>query len=468
MKTTFSIRHSYASPTKRCFSAALLLLAIAVALLPLTGCAMGKVEQTNQSLTVWVSDPDLISKEFDFAKLAFHWQHPDTELIFAEAPEPVDAHSGGSAYDEYRDVILPQYADQMRAELMGHGGPDLIIFSADTFPNLNKAVASGLFAPLDPFIEADGNYQCTTNGEKEPYNQTILDAGIYRGKQYFIPLTYNVPMVLAGKNTFEKYGVPVNEPISHTALLEEMRKAAETGDFTKVMRRGFENNVNHILFDDVLELDYYRQSVSIDRERVQKLEETYLALRPYLDVDTPTDIYADLAQGRLFCEIYSDGAYIPYAATGVNYYSEPYISPLLNSEGKIAAYPRIMAAVNAYSPNQQNAYDFIRVAMESRGYHPGYDTYYGLPVNQQAFEKWITYIKKMNIDEFEYEPYARAMPEGFFDQLREWHHSIEAVYIDTGLDEQMREWFRPYYHGEQSFESCYTTMESTLEIIASE
>lgn len=107
----------------------ILQLILFVASIACTAC--GPV-QTNESLTVWVADPDLAQKRFSYAMYQFKQDHPDVDVQFAQGPAPVDMQTGGKAYDEYQDVALKEYADQMRAEVMGRSGPDLILFDEDT------------------------------------------------------------------------------------------------------------------------------------------------------------------------------------------------------------------------------------------------------------------------------------------------------------------------------------------------
>ena len=437
-------------------------------LLAFSGCSN---PQTNEGLTVWVADPNLTQKRFSYAMYQFKQDHPDVEVQFAEGPEPVDFYTGGEAYDEYKEVTLKEYADQMRVEVMGRSGPDLILFDEDTFPNLYKTVASGVFAPLDPFIEGDETYQQGALGTPEPYNQAVMDAGIYKGKQYFIPLSYNMPIVTSAKDTFQKYGLSPEESISHAALLEGMSSTAESGDGISLHRGNFVRNTSYILWDGVIQMDYYQNTFSVDRDRLEALLERIRDLRQYADGHPYQGaFYSDIASGKLFCELDDNAGIALGVPDCINYYSEPYLSPLVNTDGQIGVYLEMGAAINAYSPNQRNAYEFLKYAMQAQGYNPEYSAYIGIPANPAAVEKWISHLEQSNQprDGSGGQIPGKPMPEEYYDQIRKWNQSIGAVYIDTGLDEQMQEWFQPYFRGEQSFDSCYQTMENALEIMISE
>ncbi len=444
--------------------------AAALAALLLTGSLNGCAQAPeNQSLTVWVADPCIAETQFFHAMNRFKQAHPDMKVTFAEAPAPMSYVEDG--YEDYVNVTLKEYADQMRTELMGKKGPDLILFDENTFPNIGKTMASGVFAPLDPFIEGDEAYQCNSRGEKEPFNDRILEAGIYKGTRYFMPLSYNMPLVLSTKETMEKYGFPGEGPIQHDELIHLLAGIAGSGDPVRLMRRDFESHVGYVMWDGVVEADYFARTLETDREKLQALEEDYRLIRAYEEACPVemTNYYRDLGSGALACGI-QENLISAILAKSVNYYTEPYVSPLLNAEGEIGVYLEMGAAINAYSPNQENAYEFLKYAMEAECYNLDYYDYMGVPVNEKAQEALIAELRRENVDveDPQNHRYQKAMPDGYYEELREWNRQVGKVYVNTGLDEQMREWFQPFYLGEQSFDSCYQTMENALSILVSE
>jgi len=439
----------------------------------LSGC--GAVEQTNGSLTVWVADPWLESAQFSHAMLRFKLAHRGMEVNFSKAPEPMEPNPGAADYESYRQNELKTYADQMRTEVMGRRGPDLIIFAADTFPNLEKTVASGAFAPLDGFIEGDGGWMRDADGQPEPISEALMEAGVFDGKRYFVPLSYNMPLVIAGKEQLAQYGISTEENLRHDAFIAGMARAADSG-FTGWLAPS-ENApivdassvVDYVLWDGVVDIDYRRQTLSIDKERLKTLADNYRAIRQYEDAH-PADsafIEKSIGEGNMFGMISRRTAHGIHVPPYVACYGEPYVSPLLNADGEIAVYLQMGAAINAYSPNQQNAYEFLKYAMEAEGYKVNNEYAMGLPANQKALKSWLEACREANARQAGGSP-TKAMPDSYFDQVWEWQQSIGAVCIDTGLDGQMQKWFMPYYRGEQSFESCCTAMESALGIIVSE
>lgn len=88
---------------------------------------------------------------------------------------------------------------RMRTEIMAGGGPDVFYLSgfgscedglpADTlFPNPEHAMASGLFLPLDGYME-EAQFM-----EPGKLLDSVMEAGRYEGAQYILPMFYRLPM----------------------------------------------------------------------------------------------------------------------------------------------------------------------------------------------------------------------------------------------------------------------------------
>ncbi len=433
----------------------------------IAGCASPQStspSQTNESLTVWVADPAMAETHFAYAMEQFRQSHPGMEVRFAEAPAP--HYRFDPEYAAYTASTLPKYAEELRAQLAEGGGPDLILFNARTFPNLEKTIREGAFAPLDGFIEGDESFCTGADGQPESYNPAVLAAGVYGGKQYFIPWSYQMPMVTAAADTFRQYGLPVGEPVRHTDLLDAMRRAGESGTDLRLSRDDFQGCVQFVQWDGVLQADFYGKSMEIDRDRLQALEEQYLALRSCRGWSYSTQTYSvDVADGTLFGELAGETVFPVIGAPLIHHSSDVNVVPLLNAEGEIAVSLEWGMAVNAHSPNQQNAYDFLKLAMQSEGYLPEEPAVVccGIPANQAAMEKWIGYCRGYNVTDEAGEFPTKALPEEYFQKLRDWQVNVGRVYLDTGLDGQMWEWFKPYYTSSADFDSCYQAMRGELK-----
>jgi ABC-type glycerol-3-phosphate transport system substrate-binding protein len=75
-----------------------------------------------------------------------------------------------------------EYTKRLTTELMAGGGPDIIVMSDMTFPDINKAVQSNLFADLSSFLLDDHEF------DRSNYIIPALDSGVIGNSQIYIPI----------------------------------------------------------------------------------------------------------------------------------------------------------------------------------------------------------------------------------------------------------------------------------------
>ena len=162
---------------------------------------------------------------------------------------------------------------RLNLEVMSGGGPDL--FSNYMDLPFEKMLQSGAFYDLNKLIEND------TSADKidlSLYNQTIMEAGVYDGKRYFIPAFYRVQSLVGEKQVLEKFKMPTQQGFHLTfdnmeeafaSYLEDPRGYAYmNGDVTT---GGF-NADTAILRLVNSHVDFKSKTVSFDGEFRQQLQ----------------------------------------------------------------------------------------------------------------------------------------------------------------------------------------------------
>ena len=95
---------------------------------------------------------------------------------------------------------------RIQTQTMAGEGPDIFLlptqYGTDSmedreplFSNINKVMASDVFMDLTPYLEEDKNFQ------RENYQEAVLQCGVYEGKQYVLPLFYQVPVLYLKEET---------------------------------------------------------------------------------------------------------------------------------------------------------------------------------------------------------------------------------------------------------------------------
>ena len=104
-------------------------------------------------------------------------------------------------FDNYETM-----SQRLNIEVMAGGGPDLYSNYIDLpFEQLMK---NDSFYDLNELIDSD------TSSDKldlSKYNQTVMDAGLYNGRRYFIPAFYRVHTLVGEKELLEKYDLPTEQ-----------------------------------------------------------------------------------------------------------------------------------------------------------------------------------------------------------------------------------------------------------------
>ena len=97
-------------------------------------------------------------------------------------------------------------SERLNIEVMSGGGPDLF----SNYMNLpfEKLIQNGAFRDLNGLIEND---TAEDRIELDNYNQTIMDAGVYNGKRYYLPAFYRVDTIVGYEQVFEKYHMPTKQ-----------------------------------------------------------------------------------------------------------------------------------------------------------------------------------------------------------------------------------------------------------------
>ena len=127
------------------------------------------------------------------------------ESIFKDFGINIDYYSVDNS-DEFLEYVSPEFVQKLSADIMAGKGPDIFLFDFNgSFADLNKKMDAGVFYDINDFINADNSFNLND------YERRIMDAGIYKGKRYILPVSYHVPMLISTKEKFDKYGYKIDD-----------------------------------------------------------------------------------------------------------------------------------------------------------------------------------------------------------------------------------------------------------------
>lgn len=304
------------------------------------------VPQTNESLTVFCMDGLKDSSMIKLALKQYQALYPDTRVELLIPGSAID-------YEIYQQVA---------AQVMAGEGPDVFIID-DTVMDVEKLVRQGIFADMEPFFQAD-------DFDWSPYNQTIMDGGVWNGKRFTIPLGYDFPLLITTREALEETGFDMEKCKDYRGFLEETTRYME--NLTR-KRRLFHNPltvVNITEFSGLSIADYDAKTIDLSSPVFQEgfqWYKTVMETHPNgtdLDGDWLTGAAAVRDGNALWTPSLMGALHDFYGDFGaLKTTGDAVMMPVRDLNGGIQASIKYPVAVRANSENLQNAYDYIKILL---------------------------------------------------------------------------------------------------------
>ncbi len=354
-----------ASKRTAAFSIALMFL------LGLIGCAAGglagaKMEKTKE-LTICVDAA--VKQELTLALKAYGDANPDVDIKYVILP---DISQGAAYKKENRETML----SQLRTQVMAGTGPDLFILESDfnswwlpaLFQDPEIAMRGGVFCDLLPlFSQAEISV--------DDFNAPVMEVGQVNGKQYIVPLYYQVLGVVSNDATQKIMG---DDAFRNTAgMLDGLRAMAEVPGAGAVIVNSW-SNLYELLCDPYYPanprpVDYDAQTARIDTPLLRDILETCKIAIEKCDAlaadmpDMSPEFWQDYMQteqyfavwGRLeamACEVGMSELY-----TGMS----PHLDAFPTEDGGVRAEVSLYAGIRANSANKYNAVNLLKTLLSA-------------------------------------------------------------------------------------------------------
>ena len=363
--------------------------------------------------------------------------------------------------------------ESVQTALMAGKGPDLIYRPEYFFSDIQKTMSTGVFADLNPYFDLDPEISL------EELETTVLTAGQQKGRQYVIPLTYNIPMLLTSKEALAEFGM--DEAELRKGYLETSRQIAsylERRQDPPVYDRLFAG----MYYPDYLGLsflDYDKRTVDFSFPEFREAAELY---KPFYKMDSPMvegitttnfDGCQDVLGRKTVLAPYSDSSGLEPLENARVIASEetPVLIPVLGTDGKSSGLIYNAAAVRS-SGNQRNAWEFMKILLSEQ-------------IQNERINLLSFPIRKSCVSARLEE--AMETPEGYQLDLggkmltmaalpEDVQKDYEAAYANLGhasfnfgyLSGQVASYLAPYYEDEKSLDACIEELTNAMEIYISE
>jgi hypothetical protein len=412
------------------------------------------------------------------------------DVLYTEPQSLIDDAAVKIFKEEYPDVevdyqVIPyhngEYAQRLQTEMMGGGGPDVVIILEHSFADIYKTMDGGAFLDLARIIENDEGYS------PEAYFQGVMKGGIYRGRQYMLPISFNAPLYVGSAYELYRIGFDAENATDAVSMLEQARRCLAEGRESEAFAQVFSNPAFDeyrllMQISDIRLVDYENKKAMPDEQRIRAFLEAAKALTTASGeaADNTKTFYSvygeDLAGGEILLCRHDNVQYFHGSVT--RYFSHngghAAIMPKEPGGGVKATFSHA-AAVRAASPNQQNAYNFIKVLLSGRIQQNREISLHGTPVRRQSL---INFMKKTE----EIIGYAGLDGKDAPEFLAGKMDAITDSELDSSVGNyhQMAKWYSdgpsdifwgkitPYFTEGASLDGCLKEAREALELYVSE
>lgn len=407
-----------------------------------------KVEQTNRSLALSLSESQ--AEEFENVIEKYRELYPDVDL----------------QVETYSDGMLVSQASKLETEVMSGEGPDVLFMQCYGGNDIYKMMKAGIFADMNEYVEADETWN-----DGADYVKSALDAGVFDGSRYIMPLTFNGMGLIASQEGLDAAGIKVEDCKDTLSTMQRLASIYEQGCQKRVLGAA----AQFTLFPEMLDggfLDYAGEKVNVDADRLRQASECYARMYE----EEMSDTYGSKGYYGIGYDIAHQDA---YAFLGVSVKSAlsvagaiaseatPVCIPMRSGDGRVLANLSSCVGRRANSPNKQNAYNMIRLMMGEEAQESIQNTF--CPVNKAALEKMVDEVVEGNQEMQDAETPVGELDDGFLEAYKKSLTESECCFIPTSTCKGIfYEYMNDYFSGEADYDSCIKEFEDYIQIYLTE
>jgi len=288
-----------------------------------------------------------------------------------------------------RNMFTPEidaaYRLRLNNDLMVGTGADVIMFTSEMFQDIHKAMDAGVFLNLSPIMEETGF-------SMDGLNETVMDAGSYRGGRYFMPFAYFSPLLITSQGRLDSIGFDMSRGGDFISFFDEIDRALpmamENPSFNDIF--GVFPFEMLLAFSGISIVDYETRAILPDEDGFRAFIEVYKRYRPLgnaaVERGGRVDPLSAVITGHsIFIPVVAGLARDTFMHSAIKNVDTPVVMGLPNINGGMTSVVVSGLAIRAGTPNQLNAWNFIRIMLseEVQTFNPLHP-FSGFPVNNAA------------------------------------------------------------------------------------
>lgn len=422
--------------------------------------SLGQATAQENALKIYIPQDDfLLCKSLEQGIQLMKKSHPEVTIQAEYLP--------GYWYDG-------EYAKRLSTELMAGGGPDIIAINEATFPDVQKAARSNLFADLSVFLEADQSF------DRSSYMQPALDSGIIGNQQIYLPTFLKVPCLVSTEEILASCGL-ANPQLASMNLMEFLSSLTDA-DAVQYFSEEYTMLYTLLSASGISLIDYDRMAVDLNSESNRAFFEvcSKIYAKDYKTYDggttysSNTDIFNGLDHSDYLygVESYSfETLFINNALlSGASYTPVTVVLPTI--DGGERAFIASALAINANSQNKEAAYAFIQTMLSQEVQYPSTQDWLGLmPVRVDGWKGKVASRIEFNTSHGlgGTELPVGKLPESLVDYFVDGQDMItECGFVNWQVLDMCFEAMQPYYDGKKTLDEALRELQFKLELYAGE
>jgi ABC-type glycerol-3-phosphate transport system substrate-binding protein len=362
------------------------------------------------------------------------------------------------------------YATQLSTALMAGRGSD-VIFPCRMFGavNIYKMADAGAFMDLNELVEQDEDFNL------DDYIKPVLDSGIYRGKRYIMPYSYLVNIYISVPEKLNIFGFDTSQMGDTASFLNEAARALPKMQANPNFRYMFSSGIFSFEYfwnnSGIQIADYENGEIFPEEDELRKLFEAY---KPFYRSDNidPINNYiwehrapALLNDMTLFYHVFSMQEFLSVTRELKKEKSPFRFDVMPGMDGKIYATTFNSTAIRSGSPNKQNAWNFIKL-MLSPEVQENSNATSTIPVHKDSILRYAEDAYNF-LDEHFYAPLSQDEMEAYIELITNVDDSV-LTYRTSQIYTAIHENMAPFFKDEVSCETAIEKLRNFLRIYISE
>lgn len=423
--------------------------------------------------------------EIDKVLKIYYLEYPREDNIKHAVNKYKDIYEGVRLEETVFSISrMEDLKSRLVTDLLAGEGPDVILFNPYTFNSLHKVMDNGIFAELDQLVKADDEFNLSD------YYEKVLDYGIYKGKRYFMPIDFIVPVLYTTDTALEKNNINIDES---NWTWDELVKI--TREFMKRNEGKDKFMFSNLYFDPFLSLpviDYENKQSNLNTPEFIKyakdFNDLYKGIIPVEKLYSMKfdDLEYELLDGAacvmMFSERMGNLRNVCFPNSWANHYLKENIKifplPTINGDGKFYAHLNQCAAINNKCKYKEDAFNMIKMFLSVEhqacpSFSNNYMDPFNWPVNKKAFEQMKEYFRTSpdvnHVSVRRGKLVVHPVEEEVTAQLDRILENLETgCLVDYEIQKIVNEELALYYEDKKTIEKALRDAESKVELYLNE